>query len=518
MGKRSMQAERWNWLEDGVMPLLLTLMRTAWLWPWLALIRAWFSPTQTAPVLPLAALILVPLLSFTLTRRLLPTQRSIGEARNVSVAQLGIAATGLIVLLSLLWWHFYRNLAPLWSGSWILALGYDLTYLEIELPVQIIALLAGIYLWLRGVFDGRMPIYHETVWNTFLAGVGLLALYIWLARFGAPAHLVDGTGWLLLFFACGMAGLAVTNLKTASGWSLLGGRSGRVQANRYWMLSILITIVGLLGLGLLLNWLIAPEEVIWILNAISAILTLIGRAISLVLTALSYIAFAVFYVLYWLLAPLYRWLQRERAEVESEPELAQPLPTAQPLEQALQDPASMPEPFRWIGLAIALLVIFVIFVIVLRRLRAAPQEEAEELRESIYSGDLLQDQLSSLWQRWRQRFAGGQGPGGPAFADLSGEVDTRRTIRAVYQRLLTRAAAQGHARLQAQTPLEYRPELERTWTRAGNALARITHGYVEARYAAAPPTVETARQVAAAWSQIEEDEFAAEEKGKREEP
>ena len=32
-----MKTQRWNWLDEGLLPVLLTLMRTAWLWPWLAL-------------------------------------------------------------------------------------------------------------------------------------------------------------------------------------------------------------------------------------------------------------------------------------------------------------------------------------------------------------------------------------------------------------------------------------------------------------------------------------------------
>ena len=70
-----MQSERWNWLDDGVLPLLLAGMRAAWLWPWLALLHAWVAPSQPAPVLPLAALIGVPLLSFSLARRLIPPSR-----------------------------------------------------------------------------------------------------------------------------------------------------------------------------------------------------------------------------------------------------------------------------------------------------------------------------------------------------------------------------------------------------------------------------------------------------------
>ncbi|MBX2998870.1 MAG: DUF4129 domain-containing protein [Caldilineaceae bacterium] len=498
-----MQQERWNWLEDGILPVLLTLMRTAWLWPWLALLRAWLSPSQPGPVLPLAALILVPLLSFTLTRQLLPPLRDPKQPQNINAIQIGIGGIGLLVMLGMLWSHFYSASIPLWSPGWILALGYDLTDLQLELPIQILALFAGVGLWLRGAMDGREPIHHDQVWRVFLTGVGLLALYLWAMRFGLDTPPVDAAPWLIGFFACGMGALAITNLKTASGWSLLGGRGARLSGNRYWVLSIVITIGALLGLGLLLGWLVAPEEIAWLLNGLRIIVSLIGQLLGWVILGMSYVMFGIFYVIYWLLQPLIRWLQTER-EPEPEEEGVGPMMPEEVFDMIPADPAEVPEQFRWIALVILAVGVLILFIFVLRRLQSAQAEEPEETHESIYSGDLLQDQLSSLWDRWRNRFARG-GPHGPAFADLTGEIDTRRRIRAIYQQVLQRAAAEGTPRSPAQTPLEYRPDLERLLHDAPG-LSTITAGYLEARYAADPPDVETAQRVAEAWAEMEEDD------------
>lgn len=503
-----MQQERWNWLEDGVLPILLTLMRASWLWLWLALLRAWLSPSQPGPVLPLAALIILPLLSFTLTRRLLPPQRDLKQSQHIGAIQIGIGVIGLVALLGLLWIHFYSATIPVWSPAWILALGYDLTDLQLELPIQMIALFVGVGLWLRGALDGREQIHHEQVWRVFLTGVGLLALYLWAAGFSGeqpPAGAIAefAAPWLLTFFACGMGALAITNLKTASGWSLLGGRGMRLSGNRYWVLSIVITIGVLLGLGLLLGWLVAPEEIAWLLDGVGALLALIGRLLGWVILGISYVVFAIFYAIYWLLQPLIRWLQREQ-EVEPEAEETGQMLPQEMFEVPPADPAEVPEPFRWIALGILALGILILFILVLRRLQSAQTEEPEETHESIYSGDLLQDQLSALWDRWRNRF-GRDAMDGPAFADLSGELDTRRRIRAIYQQLLQRGATGGTPRAPAQTPLEYRPDLERLLEHPP-ALSVITAGYLEARYAADPPDVETAQRVAEAWAEVEEDE------------
>ncbi len=499
MEQPSIKTRPWNWLDNGLLPILLILMRTAWLWPWLALLHAWFAPSQQSPVWPLAVLIGLPLLSSILTDRVLPSYRDPSATRRFGLIQMGIAALGIFLLFALLWANFYRAQFPLLSTAWIIALGYDLTDLQFELPVQVLALFSGIYLWLRGVLDARDPIHHEKVWGTFLAGVVSLGLYLWLSRFGVDQPPVDAGGWLILFFASGMAALAAANLNIASGWSPWRQSGGQIQANRYWLFSILATIGGLLALGMFLGWLIAPEEVAWLLNGVGVILGWVGQLLSWVLLGISF-------VLFWLIYPIYTFLQGliNREQVEPEPGEAEPpfqMPTPQALER-LTDPSQTPEQYRWIGLAVLLVIIFVVFVLVLRRLRAAAENEPEEIHESIYSNDLLQDQLAAFWQGMLNRFGGGA-PVGPAFADLTGETDTRRTIRAVYQRLLARAADSGHPRASAQTPLEYAPDLAETWPQPADAIQVITAGYVEARYAADPPSVETARAVTTAWDEIE---------------
>ncbi|MCB0113752.1 MAG: DUF4129 domain-containing protein [Caldilineaceae bacterium] len=501
-----MKTQRWNWLDEGLLPALLVLMRTAWLWPWLALLRDWFSPTQPAPVWPLWVIIGLPLLSYLLTDRLLPPRRDIMEAQRVNAVQIALAVTGVLLLLVLTWLHFYQGRFPLWSPSWVLSLTYDVTEMEFELPVQILALCSGFYLWLRGVLDGRDAIHHEKVWGTFLAGVVMFALYLWLSRFGAANLRVDAAPWLIVFFAAGMSALAAANLNIAGGWSTWRRQDNRLQANRYWLLSIAVTIAGLLGLGILLGWLVAPDEVAWLLNGVGMVLGWIWQIFSWLLLGVSF-------VLFWLIYPIYLFLQsliNNQASEEPPREAQEGLPTPTPEAiQQLTDPTQTPEAFRWLGLVVVLLIVFAIFVLVLRRLRAASEEEPEEIHESIYSNDLLQDQLAAFWQGLRNRF--GQGAIGPAFADLTGENDTRRTIRAVYQQVLARAQQSGHPRRSAQTPLEYAPELAETWPQPADAVRVITAGYVEARYGADPPDAATAQAVTAAWTEIEASAREAEE-------
>lgn len=494
-----MQSERWNWLDEGVVPLLLATMRAAWLWPWLALVHAWFAPSQPAPVLPLWALIGIPVLSSILTRRVLPPLGPDHREPPHRGIQIGIAATGILALVLVVWIHFYANRYPLWDTTWLLTAGRHLIYWGAELPVEAMTLVTGVVLWLRGVLDARTVRHHEDIWGTFVIGSILLALYLWIGQID-DRSLADATGWIFAFFASGMAALAITNLKTASGWSLFGRNAGRVQANRYWLLSILATIVGLLLLGLFIGWLLSPEDVVWVLDGIKLVFSLIGQVLYLIIMVVSYVLFMAAYFIYWLIQPLLAWLRGEET-AEPELQLPQAMATDEPFPQVTEAAASVPEPFRWMALVVIMLVVFVVFMLVLRRLRAAGEEEAEEIRESIYSSDLLQDQLAALWDRLQGRFQ--RGPSGPSFADLSGEPDSRRAIRALYQQVLTLADQRGAARPPQQTPHEYRPLLQKALVSSEASLATITDGYIQARYGDVPPPPEVVQRVRAAWAEVE---------------
>jgi hypothetical protein len=503
-----MQAGRWNWLDDGLLPFLLAAMRATWLWSLLALLQAILAPTQRAPVLPLWLLIGIPIVSFTLTRQLLPEQPERVAPQRLTLIRHGIAASGLLVLLLVLWWHFYRDQYPLWSAQWFVLLGYDLTRWGQELPVQVLAAVTAIFLWMQGILNGRAPIYHEDVWRSFIVGAALLAFTLWLNQVsGSPAQMagvtgVGGVAWVIIFFACGMAALAATNLKTASGWSLFGPGSGKAQVNRYWVLSITITVLGLLAIGVIIGWLVAPEDVVWLLDLGRMLLAAVGQVLYWIVLALSYVAFAIFYVIYWLIGPLIERL-RDREPEEREAEVAEPFSMPEGLEMDMADPATVPEPFRWIALAVIAIVVVIAFVLLLRRLRSAPAEEPEEIRESVYSSELFEEQLGNLLQSWRNWFQRG-GPAGPAYFDLTGEVDTRRRIRAVYQHLLAAAAKRGSPRPAAQTPREYQPHLQESLLPGASTLDMITEQYMQARYAPDPPSPEAAAQVQAAWEEIEE--------------
>ena len=485
-----MNWSRSNWRDDIALPVIFSVLRAIWLVPWLELVRRWLAPSQAAPFLSPLIMVGVVLAGMAAARRALRT-RALWRSR-VWVVILGLATALLIV-----WWQFYAMAYWPWETSWLVTLGEQLAHWRNELPGPFVVFLVVAYLWLRGLLDGRQRLNTDHAWAAFAEGfLGLVLLLpaASLDSHGAPA---GTSAYVLVFFAAALAALATSALQLARGPRLQGDEV-LLGTARYWMLSVGMVIAGLLGLGVLLSYLIAPEMLAWVLSAANITLRLLGYVIYVLVVIISYPIFL-------LLGPLFDALGGDARPRDSSREIE--LPDFQRDLEELSRGAQriqfrLPVDLRWIGLGVLLLSIAFIFVYVVRRFQHENEEQVEEARESIYSGDLLQEQLSALWQSWLGRRRRPPPPQSPYLA-LDGEPPTRRAIRAVYQALLAKASALGLPRQREQTPREYQLTLERHLPEAHDALSAITDSYLVARYAPEEPTSEQAEEARRAWGHLQ---------------
>ncbi|MCS7221344.1 MAG: DUF4129 domain-containing protein [Anaerolineae bacterium] len=489
-----MSWDRWNWLKGVMLPLAVAVLRACWLWLWLELFRRWFTPSYSGALLSMPLLIGLFLSALAVTRRAGGVQIPSGLCRQ----RLMVAGSGLLALALVLWWQFYGQQYRLWDVRWVSALGLRLTHWGEEVPAPIVTLLAGAYLWLRGVQGGQCPLTHEDVWGTFVAGFVALTLAV-IATNAAGGDLPAGTGrTVLIFFATGMAALAFSSLEAARA-------SGRRQAeaelklNRYWLASVASVIAGLLALGLILSVLIAPETVARALSGASVLLNVLGQL-------LYYLLYVVAYLVFLILEPLIHWLRSQFGTSSPREPLQVPDFQRQFEEMARGQPIgvspALTEAFRWIGLTALILAIAMAFVLALQRFWAQMQDEVDETRELILSRDLLAAQLSRLWRHWLERWRRAPARVLNPFLSLEGEPDTRRAIRAIYQALLAMAGERGVPRARGQTPIEYRDTLVGLFPNAPGALDTVTDEYVQARYNPDVPTVEHAERARQSWEEL----------------
>lgn len=509
-----MRWKHWSWLGGSVLPLLLILIRFAWLWPWQRLLSGFLAPSYGGDLLPAWLVVALPLTAYLLATGVAVRQptttvsrQPIADSSSVAVswrARLLVAGSGLLLIVLTLWWHYYRTTLPLVDPAWLYSLGDTLIHWGTqEVPPQVATIILLVYLWLVGMGDAVRQMSHDDVWGAMARGVVALVIYLLIMYMAGRALNPELFYLVVLLFGAGMVALALSSLKITLGLDRALGLGQRRNAsgpvvNRYWLSSVLFTVFGLLGIGLLVVALIAPEQLAVLLDAAGVVLGWIGELISFILVAVSYVLFVIAYFFARLLEPLFRRLL-ERFQELPPLELAQPAQEAEQLQQAAEQAATVPDTYRWIGLAVIVLLLLIIFALALRRLRATTATDEDELRESILSADLLQQQLRDLWSRW---FGRGRQATDP-FLSLAEESEGRRRIRALYQQLLRNEATLGVARTPAETPQEYATHLLATQPTQAAALSTLTAGYHQARYAPDGPSAEQVTAAEAAWRALE---------------
>ncbi len=510
-----------HWLGDGLLPLLLALVRACWLWPWLTLLRRTLTGEEQ-PLLPLPLIVALPVASLLLARLLRqsdavdPGRARQTPRRDVPLSvRLAVTGGGLLALLLVLWGRYYAGAYWLWETAWLVQLGNGLIRWETGVPAAFLTLLAAAFLWLRGLQDAPKRLSHDDVWASFRVGLGAIVLYLLLVSLSSLSLSGVDRRLIVLFFALGMVALAVSNLSTVAGLDrALGGAgstgSGRTPSvDRFWLLNTGLVVAGLLGAALLVNLLVAPQSLTVVFDALGAVLRFAWWLISLVLVAITYVvAFIVFWLLQWLQPYLNRMMERlAESPLRETLEALQEVPEPEP--QAVADAAALPDSYRWLGLTVLLVGLAIAFYLALRRLRAAAREADEEARDSIFSSELLSDQAGNLLQNVLNRLRG-VARANP-FLPLDGEPDSRRAIRAVYQALLAGASQRGHPRRPSHTPVEYGSRLSREKALGEDDLATITSGYLAARYAPDAPSRAEAERVEAAWLRLQADWSAQDE-------
>lgn len=507
----------WNSVDGLLLPALVGVMRFCWIWPWMLMLQGFLSPSLDMPLMAPWMVVALPMFSFTFARWTMPTLSERRNFRRTNQIRQHIATFGFAAILFLLWLRFLRPEFWLVDLRWLIAAGYDLIYwdaIPVEVPATLLFLLLGIFLWLRGALDGHGQYRHEEIWRAFLFGGAALVLFAWIVPPGPAVEQSGAAGdpytsaggqlsnsiWLMLLFAAsGLSGLGVANLGKSGGWRRRA-RVAKLIPNRGWMVGIAMTICVMLGMALLVGLVIQPEDAAILWKALG----LIWQGVSTVLIwIITIIAYPIFILVEYLIR-LLRSLFGDRSQETEGNELAQP-PTPEPMpeppERAVE---AMPEPFRWVALLVVAAGVFIIFMLVLRQLRSSPEEESDEVRESVLTTSLLQSQLAELWARLRSRF--GPPPEEPdPFLSLEGESDTRRLIRLIYQRLLEAAQMRNAPRLQGETPNTYGGRLAARPGFEGGLVQTITDAYDEARYGDEPPSEKTASAAAEAWQEMVSD-------------
>jgi hypothetical protein len=230
-----------------------------------------------------------------------------------------------------------------------------------------------------------------------------------------------------------------------------------------------------------------------ILSALVVVFNFIARLLFWVLVVVAFVIFSIveFFA---------RFFPKGNSPQETSP-LQMPPNFAEQLKDLERQPASLsPEIYLIFQiLAGVLIVAFVvlIFALAFRRFKTLLEEDVEETHETIFSFDLLKEQLARLFQRTSPAQDSAQ----PPFVTIDGD-DPRAQIRRTYQAVLAWAITRAVPRAPGMTPNEYLRLMKAALPQHGELLSVITAAYLQARYCPAPVSVARAEEVARAWEMI----------------
>jgi len=469
-----------NWRQE-IIAICAATMEVCWLRPLLV----YLHQGRADDALPPVAILFLLLLAYWLSRLLVASRWSLRWVRVL------ILSTAILSLVGTLWfWRYdaYFPLDPAWLGRLLGNLSQALHSLH---QPDLVALLAGVYLWWRGIVMARTGQTFARTFDGFRVGLVLLLLAgLAQSLSGLELQVVP---YAFEFFFFGLAAIALSRLDEIDQRGQV-----RLRRDRYWVV-ILVGVIGLvLGLGL-------ASAALFGLNLGGAVMAILGP-VGWVLQVLAYLVLLILGYFAQLIVGLIRVVfppLPEGVTVDSTIGQIQPQPTP-----VVVEPYGLPPAIQFTGqliggLALALLLLYILARAIRRWQESTPagtQETHESLLSAATLGQDLSGWLRQLWHNWtapRRR----HGAGLP-LPDEDDPLYPSLAIRRIYAELLKLAAGAGLTRAADQTPHEYLSRLCLALPQHGTALHDLTTAYSRARYDARRTTRAELLIARAAWAQV----------------
>jgi hypothetical protein len=471
---------RLDWRTE-LLSLALVLAEATLVYLATGLLLAGHAPHYT--VLPLWIVVMLLLVAH-LTPHLLDEWR-VWSPQYELIAGAAIVLT----LLAAVKWGCFPGIA-VWDVAWLRGAAHGLAFLPNPAirPVWGLIVLAA-YAWWRGRTRADPTI--DSAYTLLRFGSLFLAILLVIALASMPEgaqvrdRLSAGT---LAFFVCTLGAIGIARLK------LEGFRTSAPLGPR-WLATFVAPILAVAVVAVIAAGLFSRQFLDTVLWLLSPILWFLAVTLQIFVIILAVIAFVVITPVLWLIGTRHPQPVRPNQQ-----------PNANSGLQNLQDRASnaihVPDPLRYLIVAILLFALFSALAHFVFRRRRRERETTDEQRESVLDwSDLfgsLANQLTGLFRRPK--------PADP-FAHLRGDPRWQHTlaIRETYTRLQTRGATAGRPRRRAETADEYRVQVSDRLTDAVDApraVSELTVVYRHARYAGEPADAAAAERARAAWERI----------------
>ena len=423
--------------------------------------------------------------------------------RNIAAAPIGAAGIALLEL-ALLWWAMFvehriqrsprgRGMAWLHVPGWLIVLGITLGISLLpsaitwqRVPAFLLLTLLVTWLWRRSMHRVQTSFEYEQFSTSFKLSFGAL-LGILLIAIGfpqLPALRDELTGSLPLFFLSGLVTLslvrlgAIRNARRSSDGELS-------DPTRSWLLGLTLFGVMLVALVFVVESIFSFSAFELGVTALTPVWNALGVAVSWMIYALVIVVLTPLYYLFSFVLGLL--VHNGNTQQKQQAGLKPPF-------QQNMSPHTLPPDMiaigRWVFLAMALVVIFLVVRASLRRwFTKSSDEGVEEVREALDARSLLGESWRAWWNRRRRKHA-----------STALEPLDPTSARARYREMLQAVALEKAemARQPAETPSEYEARLlayldaekqpvsnavqEKNGTTDAAVLEELTRAYALERY------------------------------------
>jgi len=465
--------KRSSWSELLILPISLSGLSVCWLVlcvRWLVAVGGLQAEPSIAPWLMLLTLIVGTFITRWAVAAV-PSNIDLNRPQRI------IVVSGLVAVTVVLWLTF--------GGRF--PFGYFGKLLEWKhfISAELLALIVAGLLWWRAIYLGRDEDLHASAQREFSGGIVALAVLFVFNQVNPQIDTAEAFWPILIFFALGLGSLALAGFEQDR--QIQGSNAGTgLGINRSW-LGTVGAIIGLILVGAVMVAAVASPKTI---AALDPILTLIGVTLINVIGTLIYWAALIILPLGELIGRVLWLFLQFFVKLSSNFQLRSLGPTPEQINDVAQQLARTP-PFRIIEITLMLLILIIVFRLAVRRWRLLKGgKDEEETHESVFSQELLWDQLRNLFAR-RTTPAKAHPP---PYLALEGESeDPRLIVRRAYQTFLAWAKSNEQERLPHQTPAMLGAALSETAPQFRKELATLTRIYTQARYGQAVSKEEAAQ-------------------------
>jgi len=465
---------RWSaWQEVAALALLA--METASVALWLRIIT--LSGLSVSFWQAWAGLMVIVSISYLLNRLMVTWMIKPSIRRGVMVAWLLIAIyIGARVFLDL------------GDGSGLAAVGQRLVsalnQVGMAYPTEFLLIIAILWLVWRGVSLADQPFEYSVVRSRLGTGIFWMGAYCLVS----PLTGESPVGAIYLFIGCGL--LALSTARIYSYQFVRGSRL--IPFTRSWFLGILLSVIGIVGLGFILSLVMQWKVAGWLVALLLGGLRLFVIVGSIIFLPVLVIMLELAPYLARLLEQFPALANQIMGILSAIQGAVERLLSRINLELGIR--LSIPRPvLLWGIILLGLILLMISFGGRVLRRRGMSLFETETLEES----DLIKSLRAGL-RSIGERF--GINLGSASVSRLLAEA----RIRKIYAHLMKLCLDLGLPRPEAQTPLEFLPAMQRLFPDNRHDLEAITRAYLLVRYGELPESEQELSEVEAAWAQVAE--------------